>query len=250
MNPFRVRASRYDSRDRVYKSQNLEVPDVVDLREYDTAIEDQGELGSCVGASVVSAYELMTNISRPDQFQDLSKLYAYYHARLLEGSENYDEGVYYIRNAIKGIHKFGICQENLWAYDAAKVSTQPELECYVDAWPRKIESYNSVYSLGDMMEALYLKRPIVTGLTVFDNFSDLISTNSVVTAPKGSSNYFGGHAVTLVGYSRPSKWFIAKNSYGESWGDRGYCYIPFDYIIQYGFDKWVFDLKAIPTPSL
>ena len=243
MNPFRVRASKYDSRDRVYKSQHLDVPDVVDLREYDTPIEDQGDLGSCVGSSVVSAYELMTKISRPEQFQDLSKLYTYYHARLLEGSENYDEGVYYIRNAIKGIHKFGVCQEKLWMYDTNKVLTQPELECYVDAWPRKIDSYNSIYSIGDMLEVLHLKIPIVLGLTVFDNFSYLKQTNSVVIAPKGASNYFGGHAVTLVGYSRPSKWFIAKNSYGEAWGDKGYFYIPFDYIIQYGFDKWVFNLN-------
>jgi hypothetical protein len=33
-----------------------------------------------------------------------------------------------------------------------------------------------------------------------------------------------------VGYSDADKVFIVRNSWGESWGDRGYCYIPYDYM--------------------
>ena len=42
----------------------------------------------------------------------------------------------------------------------------------------------------------------------------------------------GGHAVCLVGYDDNFKntrngYFIAKNSWGPTWGDKGYFYMPY-----------------------
>ena len=243
MTSFKLKASKYDSRDYVYKPTGEEIKQFIDLREYDTPIENQGQLGSCVASSIVSAYELMTNMSNPENLEDLSKLYTYYHARLLEGTDSEDQGVLYIRNALKGIQKFGICKESLWAYDPTLFSVQPNLDCYVDAWPRKINSYESIYQINNMLEILNKEKPIILGFNVFDNFFNLTKANAVVSAPTGSVLDFGGHAVTLVGYSLETKWFIAKNSYGPDWGDNGYCYIPFDYANQYAFDRWFFNIN-------
>lgn len=33
-----------------------------------------------------------------------------------------------------------------------------------------------------------------------------------------------------VGYSDESEMFIVRNSWGQGWGDGGYCYIPYDYL--------------------
>lgn len=33
----------------------------------------------------------------------------------------------------------------------------------------------------------------------------------------------------IVGYSDAEARFIVRNSWGTDWGDRGYCYIPYDY---------------------
>jgi C1A family cysteine protease len=34
-----------------------------------------------------------------------------------------------------------------------------------------------------------------------------------------------------VGYSDPDRVFIVRNSWGSDWGDKGYCYIPYDYLM-------------------
>lgn len=243
-NKFTLSPSRYDSRDQVYTAQNVSLKEYVDLRPFDTAVEDQGDLGSCVGSALVSAYELMLNKNYTDKFIDLSKLYIYYHARLLEDSERFDEGVEDLRSGLRGLHKFGVCNETLWPYNNELLSVQPGLDCYIDAWPRKILTYQSLTTTGDMLEILNAGIPITIGLTLFDSFYYLTPTNPVVYAPKDSVSYYGGHAMCLVGYSLSAKWFIAKNSWGIDWGDKGYCYIPFDYMRQFSFDRWFFNLEC------
>ncbi len=54
-----VKTSPYDLKDVVYRSRNTKLKQSVDLRELDSLIEDQGNLGSCVGNAITNSYELM-----------------------------------------------------------------------------------------------------------------------------------------------------------------------------------------------
>lgn len=45
-----------------------------------------------------------------------------------------------------------------------------------------------------------------------------------------------------VGYSDQDRVFIVRNSWGTDWGDEGYCYIPYDYLLSERFnngDSWI-----------
>jgi C1A family cysteine protease len=44
--------------------------------------------------------------------------------------------------------------------------------------------------------------------------------------PKPGEATIGGHAVVAVGYSDPQSHVIVRNSWGPSWGDCGYFYLP------------------------
>ena len=41
----------------------------------------------------------------------------------------------------------------------------------------------------------------------------------------------GGHAVVAVGYDDSDRVFICRNSWGEGWGDAGYFYMPYAYLL-------------------
>jgi hypothetical protein len=56
----------------------------------------------------------------------------------------------------------------------------------------------------------------------------------------------GWHAMLCVGYLAKDQLFIVRNSWGTAWGDNGYCYIPFKYVIHdalNGHDSWI--IKAL-----
>jgi hypothetical protein len=55
---------------------------------------------------------------------------------------------------------------------------------------------------------------------------------------KGNPIGMGGHAMLVVGYNRPSQYFIVKNSWGRGWGHDGYAYFHYNLIrscFKYGF---------------
>jgi C1A family cysteine protease len=47
----------------------------------------------------------------------------------------------------------------------------------------------------------------------------------------GYEQCLGGHAVLCVGYDLDKEVFIFRNSWGENWGDKGYFYLPFAYVL-------------------
>jgi hypothetical protein len=49
--------------------------------------------------------------------------------------------------------------------------------------------------------------------------------------PTKNDTIIGGHAVLIVGYNDVTKQFKFKNSWGTSWGNRGYGYLPYEYYL-------------------
>jgi C1A family cysteine protease len=48
--------------------------------------------------------------------------------------------------------------------------------------------------------------------------------------PKPGEKQLGGHAVMAVGYDDSAKRALIRNSWGRSWGTKGYFTMPYDYI--------------------
>ncbi len=48
--------------------------------------------------------------------------------------------------------------------------------------------------------------------------------------PGPGEQVLGGHAVLAVGYDDAEQRLLAKNSWGEAWGKKGYFTIPYAYV--------------------
>lgn len=238
---------KVDTRDYKYIPTAPKLPNQVDLRPYCTAIEDQGNLGSCTGNAVAGAIELLNK--RNNKPTDVSRLYIYYFERLLEGTVNYDNGAY-IRDGIKATNKFGAPLEQYWPYNISKFKVAPSKVATDDGAKRKVTLYQRAADFNACIDALANGFPVIIGFTVYASFvSNAVARTGNMPYPNvAKEKVLGGHAVLLVGYDMSRQVFIVRNSWGQYWGDKGYFYMPFQVIqnTSMSSDFWVINQVQNP----
>jgi C1A family cysteine protease len=224
---------RPDHRDFLYgaiRKAPAKLPKSVDLRGPTlSAVENQGELGSCTANALAGALEFL-ELKSGQKFVDVSRLFIYYNERVLENSISTDSGAM-IRDGIKSLVAQGVCSEEKWPYVISKFTKKPTPGCYSEAIRRKISSYHRLSTLSDMRACLAEGYPFVFGFSVYEGFeSPKVAKTGVLNMPKSSERQLGGHAVCAVGYDDKEKRIIVRNSWGTDWGMNGYFTMPYDYV--------------------
>jgi C1A family cysteine protease len=205
------------------------LPAKVDLRPLCPKVEDQGSLGSCTANALAGAIEFL-EMKDKVPFQDFSRLFIYYNERALEHTINSDSGAM-IRDGIKTMAKQGVCSEKSWPYVVSKFKAKPGPACYKEALDHQIISYYRVLTLDQMRTCLAEGFPFVFGFTVYESFeSQAVAKTGTVNMPKPKEQVLGGHAVLGVGYDDAKQRFIVRNSWGDTWGQKGYFTMPYKYL--------------------
>lgn len=221
-------------------------------------VRNQGEQGSCTGhmAYGIAAY-LHLREHQNVHAANLSPRFAYWNARKLEGTTKDDSGAE-IRDAIKGVVKWGISTEDFCNYDPRTWDMEPTAKAYADAKTEIITEYARVpRNLAFMKQTLFNGDPIGLGISCYENMdSDAVTATGILTMPEGSLQ--GGHAIWLCGYNDKLVYpykkmkrvgaFLCMNSWGTDWGckpegypTRGFFWLPYGYITDANLsdDFWV-----------
>jgi C1A family cysteine protease len=216
---------RYGAVYRVLKK----LPKSADLRPICSAVEDQGDLGSCTAHALTSAFEAVL-LKNGWQFSEMSRLFLYYNERAIEHTVNEDSGAM-IRDGIKSLVKQGCCREIRWPYDIKKFTARPAAACYADGLKHQVTSYQRIDTLDQMRACLASGYPFVFGFTVYESFeSQAVAKSGVVPMPGPGERALGGHAVMAAGYDDGKKRFLVRNSWGTDWGQKGYFTMPYGYL--------------------
>ena len=262
---YHWRREPVDARDHIYNPEALgavatTLPASIDLRSKCSPIEDQGQLGSCTGNAIAGLIEYLDR--KNNKSLDVSRLFIYYQERLIEGTINYDAGAY-IRDGIKVCYTKGAPLETLWPYNTSKFATKPPTAAYTDALKRKVTGYQRCTDFNAVKNAVAAGRPVTIGFNVYDSFEGAWADiphgragSGMMPFPNVSTEQLlGGHAVCIVGYDdtmpvagKANGRFIVRNSWGTSWGDNGYFYMPYDVIktTRMSSDFWL--ISAVTNP--
>ncbi|AUI67675.1 C1 family peptidase [Beggiatoa leptomitoformis] len=220
------------------------LPAKVDLRPYMTEVEDQENTSSCVANAVAGAYEYLAKRHLGEDSYNVSRLFIYYNARSYRSWEEKDSGSF-ISDAIEGLREYGACSEETWVFDVKAVTSEPDEESYNEAAQFLVESVELVpVDLTAWKSALAEGHPIIFGISLFKSFDSQRKKGLVpMPSPQETARAsHGGHAMLCVGYSDNDQMFIVRNSWGADWGDNGYCYIPYRYLVNPEFnsgDCWI-----------
>jgi C1A family cysteine protease len=190
-------------------------------------ILDQGQLGSCVSSASYATFYIMSN----GKFQ-LSRLQLYFCARAYEKlSLTKDTGLN-ILGALQTVKSYGISSETYWPYIIANFAKLAPSESFTQLYTLNNYSYASVIQdIAHIKECLVLNLPVIIGVKVYDSFeSNNASKTGIIPTPSSNENLLGGHCIILVGYNDDVGYFQFQNSWGTNWGDKGYGYLPYNYV--------------------
>jgi C1A family cysteine protease len=222
-----------DARDHVYSAPIPVLgvlPSKVDLSPDCPPVLNQGQLGSCTANAIANAHRF-DQLKQGNQAFGPSRLFIYYNERDMEGTVNEDAGAM-IRDGIKSIAQQGVCDESEWPYAIAKFANKPNAGCYKDALDHQALSYQRVtQTLNQMKGCLASGYPFVFGFTVYEGFeSDKVAKTGELDLPAQGEKVLGGHAVLAVGYDDKKQRIKVMNSWGTSWGKKGFFTMPYAYI--------------------
>ena len=90
-----------------------QLPPKVDLRKYMPPVEDQGQVGSCTANATAGAYEYILKRNQGISDYDISRLFLYYNARVIENCVDRDSGAI-LSDVFKSLNQQGVlvCQES------------------------------------------------------------------------------------------------------------------------------------------
>jgi C1A family cysteine protease len=225
------------------------VPAAVDLREWASAVEDQGALGSCTahaGAGVIEYYERKAF----GRHIDASRLFLYKVTRNLMKMRG-DTGAY-LRLTMGAMVLFGVPPEDYWPYsdDEKEFDKEPPAFCYAFAQNYKTIKYYRHDPPGlagprvvDRIKTyLAAGHPAMFGFTVYSSIEEAGDTGRI-PYPTEREKIEGGHAVVAMGYDdkmtirngagrvETKGAFLIRNSWGKGWGEGGYGWLPYQYVL-------------------
>lgn len=257
LSKYRWKREPVDTRDHLYQLAPVTLAARVDLRQYCSPIEDQGAIGSCTGNAIAGQIELIQRKVNPAKGRDVSRLFIYYEERVLIGTVRWDSGAY-IRDGIKVVNKKGAPLESLWPYNQSRWATKPPTTAYTDALKRTVTGYQRCTNFAAVKNAIAAGNPVTIGFDVYESFegawADIPSGqpgSGMMPMPnKNAEQLLGGHAVCIVGYDDNLNGgrFIVRNSWGTSWGDNGYFYMPYAVIQDPGMSSDFWLISAVKNP--
>jgi len=226
------------------------LPKSIDLREWCSPIEDQGMLGSCTahaGAGIIEYYERKSF----GRHIDASRLFLYKVTRNLMKVKG-DIGAY-LRTTMGAMILFGVPPEDYCPYtdDEKKFDKEPSAFCYAFAQNYQTIKYyrhdppetsaNTI--LNRLKTYLASGHPAMFGFTVYNSIDQADKTGKI-PFPSSREKIEGGHAVAAVGYVDSMKIknsyggkettgaLLIRNSWGKGWGEEGYGWLPYEYILR------------------
>jgi len=205
----------------------------VDLRNKFPPAYDQGKIGSCSAFALCSIFDYDTTNFKGSQ------LFLYYNEREMINETNEDNGAY-LSDGIYSLKSNGICDEKYWKYQISNLFIKPSKEAYEKAKENYlIEAFNIKNDLSIIKKWLDNNEPIALAISIFSNFMESKSKlTGKIGMPTTNDKFIGGHAVIICGYDDYSRELILRNSWGTYWGDKGYFYLPYEYL-EYCGDLWI-----------
>jgi GNAT superfamily N-acetyltransferase len=177
-----------------------------------------------------------------------SRRYGFVRSRKLEGTFPGDPGMgVWPITSLRVLHGWGSPPEEDWPQSVA--GWPPVEPPGVDsaAKQHRIGPYKRVRTINDCIQSLVSVPSMGVSVGITEKWSD--PQDGRIPAPSVDDIQLGTHQISLDAYDNTNNEFKFWNSWGESWGDRGYGYVSAEVLEKIWWEGWKFwpTLKAAPA---
>jgi C1A family cysteine protease len=227
----------------------------VDLRTWCSPVEDQLQLGSCTAHAAMGVVEYYERRAKGKHL-DGSRLFVYKATRNILQVTG-DTGAW-LRNTMAALVVCGVPEERYWPYTDASPDFDQEPPQFVYSVADNFETLK--YFAHDALSAnrprnevlASVKQYIADGVPSmfgFWGYPSFESSDAPGSIPLPTDIELGGdpawgHAIVAVGYDDGFKItntvdkrtttgaLLIRNSWGPTWGQQGYGWMPYDYVLK------------------
>jgi C1A family cysteine protease len=253
----------------IHATAETVIPNKVDLKKWCSPIENQLTIGSCsahAGTAIVEYFQKRAN----GTYIPSSRLFLYKTTRNLMQVTG-DTGAW-LRSVMGALALCGVAPEKFWPYKIEDFDKEPPAFVYAiadnyealkyfchDATKAKVTPEAVLASVKQYLAAGI---PSMFGIWGFNSINNTDVKGGIPYPCPGESAQWG-HAIATVGYDDTKKIkntlcgaettgaLLIRNSWGKEWGENGYGWLPYDYVLnKLAVDFWsILGMEWIDTKN-
>jgi C1A family cysteine protease len=248
----------------------LRLPKQVDLKPWFSPVKNQGAKPTCTAHAGIALMEYFQNRlygrligNEPNYQKILSWRFLYKVTRNLMGKKDIVGGRITetdgatIRDTLKAMSLFGIAKDGknekeYWENADEEIIEEPSAFLYAYAQNYQASKYFRLDFFANLSTVLaQIRIAIAAGFPAIFALDDAAILNKYIknngsTLEEEQNFHQGGHALVAVGYDDSKEFeghkekggFLIRNSWDEGWGDKGYGWLPYDYVLKGNATDW------------